>query len=288
MSPRHIRLLQEADLAFADSLRGIVGWNQTVQDWERFLKLSPEGCFLAEWNRTPAGTATTICYGKEAAWIGMLLVHPDHRKKGIGRKLLTHCLDHLRERQIRCIKLDATPQGKILYDKLGFTTQWSLTRWQIETLPDPGSGSEEALGSIPSLNTQEWNDMLALDCKAFGKSRPELIAELSQGARAALLHRSGSQINGFGFLRDGTRAQYLGPIVANSPEAGLDLATDLLRRAVGQRVFWDIPDDNFPAIKLARDWGFTAQRPLTRMALGPDPDPGNPSCYFGIIDPAVG
>src|SRR6266581_1863470 len=83
-----LRLLGPTDLAFADSLRELAGWNQTIDDWQTFLVLSPEGCFVAEWNGSPAGTATTVCYGKELAWIGMLLVHPAFRRRGIGRALL--------------------------------------------------------------------------------------------------------------------------------------------------------------------------------------------------------
>ena len=59
----NLRLLTQADLPFADALRALVGWNQTIRDWQRFLALQPDGCFLAEWGGSPAGTATTICYG---------------------------------------------------------------------------------------------------------------------------------------------------------------------------------------------------------------------------------
>src|ERR1041384_2093827 len=98
----NLRLFTKADLPFADSLRAVAGWNQTIRDWQRFLALQPEGCFLAEWNGSPAGTATTIAYGTEVAWIGMVLVHPDCRSRGIGTALLQHCIDFLRRRQVRC------------------------------------------------------------------------------------------------------------------------------------------------------------------------------------------
>src|SRR3954447_4671037 len=135
----HLRRMSESDILFADSLRASAQWNQTKRDWSRLLALSTRslgdvskesGCFVAEWNGTPVGTATTICYGKALAWIGMLLVDPEFRGRGIGSALLNACLKYLHGRGIGCIKLDATPQGKLLYERLGFRAEWSLTRWE--------------------------------------------------------------------------------------------------------------------------------------------------------------
>ena len=97
----HIRILTSDDLPFADSLRAIVGWNQTLDDWRRFLAMEPEGCFLAEWDGAPVGTATTLRYGLEVAWIGMVLVHPDQRRRGIGKASLHHCITIARHLQVR-------------------------------------------------------------------------------------------------------------------------------------------------------------------------------------------
>ena len=81
ISAMRVRLMTRADVPFADSLRALAGWNQTVDDWKCFLALEPDGCFLAEWNGAPVGTATTTVYGPELAWIGMALVHPDFRRR---------------------------------------------------------------------------------------------------------------------------------------------------------------------------------------------------------------
>ena len=69
-----LRCLRSDDLDFANSFSREAGWNQTRPDWERFLCLAPQGCFLAESDGRPAGTATTTAYGNDLAWIGMVLV----------------------------------------------------------------------------------------------------------------------------------------------------------------------------------------------------------------------
>src|ERR1044071_275669 len=123
---RHLCL---SDLPFADSLRAIAGWNQTLADWQRFIDLSPSGCLIAECEGRQVATATTICYGKELAWIGMILVHPDFRRRGIARVLLRHCIEILQHAGIKSIKLDATPEGRQVYQRLGFVDEFTLTRY---------------------------------------------------------------------------------------------------------------------------------------------------------------
>jgi len=50
MSSLRIRLFTKEDIVLADSLRALAGWNQTPEDWLRFLSHQPDGCFIAEWD----------------------------------------------------------------------------------------------------------------------------------------------------------------------------------------------------------------------------------------------
>src|ERR1051326_7166678 len=104
MNDLSVRPFKESDLPFADGLRAAAGWNQTLADWQRFLRCEPEGCFLAELRGAPVGTATTTYYSAQLGWIGMLLVHPDARRCGVGRALLRRSLEHLQARGVRCVK----------------------------------------------------------------------------------------------------------------------------------------------------------------------------------------
>src|SRR5262249_44841777 len=125
-----VRMMTQADLAAADELRRLAGWNQKPRDWQRLLTLEPRGCFVALRNGAVVGTVTTTVYGTELAWIGMMLVHPEHRRIGIATQLMNRALEYLKERQMRCVKLDATPAGQPVYEKLGFVSEWRLQRWQ--------------------------------------------------------------------------------------------------------------------------------------------------------------
>lgn len=281
-----VRVLKADDLAFADSLRTLAGWNQTLRDWNRFLALEPNGCFLAEWNGVRAGTATTTVYGPHLAWIGMVLVHPDHRRCGIGRALLERCIGYLRDRGVRSIKLDATPAGKKVYDGLGFRDEWTLTRWQRLDAP---LRSVSPLAGRRSWREADSLEIERLDARAFGVSRRELVGKLAEQSRCALvLESEEEQLSAWGMLREGAEALYLGPAVGTSGEAGLRLVEQLLNSSGGRKVIWDIPDPNSAAVAWAKHEGFTEQRTLTRMRLGENSMPGEPLMQFAIAGPELG
>jgi ribosomal protein S18 acetylase RimI-like enzyme len=287
MSPSlRLRVLTPADLFFADSLRASVGWNQTLADWERFLALEPDGCFLAEWDGAPAGTATTMVYGAELAWIGMVLVHPEYRRRGIGRALLEKCIERLRNCRVRCIKLDATPDGKKVYDGLGFKDEWTLTRWERVGLHPQQATPGARERSWRAADDQAFE---RIDTAAFGVSRQRLVPVLARQSRAAFVLESGpGQVAGYGLLRSGAHALYPGPVVAASADTARHLVEALLMRCDRERIYWDIPDQNTAAVEWARQHGFTVQRSLIRMHLGENLAPGDPCQQFALAGPEIG
>src|SRR3954463_6678303 len=83
------RKMEWTDIPSGLSLCRSAGWNQLSRDWEIFLMLDPQAnrvCVDDEGN--VVGTVTTIRYGNHFAWIGMVLVDPNHQRKGIGLGLL--------------------------------------------------------------------------------------------------------------------------------------------------------------------------------------------------------
>ena len=281
-----LRRLTEGDLPFADALRAQAGWNQTLGDWNRFLRMNPDGCFLAEWDGRSAGTATTTVHDGGVAWVGMVLVDVEHRKRGIGRALLERCLEHLRGCGVRCIKLDATPLGKPVYEALGFRMEWTLTRWECASAPR--LDLEAAAGARGWL-IGDAQGTRELDGAAFGVSRERLLSELAGQTLAALVVPSGpGRIRGYGMSRSGSRAVYLGPIAADSPDVGAGLIDALIARCAQAAIYWDIPDANAVANVRAERHGFRRQRTLTRMYWGENAALGNPSMQYALAGPEVG
>src|SRR5215472_6187430 len=127
--------MTEQDVSDGLRLNTLSGWNQTTADWRRFLDNSRQGCFVMEGDGKVVGTATTICYENRFAWIGMVLVDPKYRKQGIGTELLKKTIEYLDSSGIATVKLDATPQGKPIYAKLGFVEEYEIERWILKRPP---------------------------------------------------------------------------------------------------------------------------------------------------------
>jgi GNAT superfamily N-acetyltransferase len=275
-----LRLMTTKDILEAMRLKDIAGWNQTVRDWKQFLSANPEGCFAAEYEGRLIGTSTTIVYAERLAWIGMVLVDRQHRGQGIGTALLEHAIRYLDSRNIPCIKLDATPQGKPLYEKLGFTGEYAVERWMLKRQPSEKSARTSFV---------QIQDVLHLDKEIFGTDRGELLRSAAEDApEFALIANQGSGINGYAFGRRGSLADHLGPWMACNEEAAARLLDQFLSRSNRELVFVDCLRQNPWAISLVKNRGFEFSRLLTRMFRGANTYAGRPDLLCAILGPEFG
>lgn len=254
--------MTEADLALGMYLKTQAGWNQTEADWRRFLALEPMGCFVAEVDGEPAGTLTTCVLGS-VAWIAMVLVDEARRGQGIGSALMKHAVAYLDARNIPTIRLDATPLGRPVYQKLGFEDEYTLTRYGGTPVPMPETGP------VRPYAPDDFDAVTRLDRQLAGTDRTKLLVRLlaEQGEQTRVVVENG-RLTGYCALRPGTRATQVGPCLAITANAGVRLLADALGRCAGQPVMIDIVDDNAVAATFIRGTGLEAQRPFVRMYRG--------------------
>ncbi len=63
-----------------------------IADFERGHDLAREGCWIAELDGAPAGSVMLVDTGNGIAKLRLLIVEPHARGRGIGRRLVEHCI----------------------------------------------------------------------------------------------------------------------------------------------------------------------------------------------------
>jgi len=277
------------DVAAGNHLRELVGWNQTENDWLRFLQLEPEGCFVASVDGNVCGTVTTLNYQNRVAWIGMILVDPAYRRHGIGKKLLDTGILYLEEKKVETMKLDATPMGHDLYAQRGFVDEYVIERWEGRAPDSPSSGDPRPASDLDALKQPGLDRILEADRSVFGADRSALLRSIwrNDPAFSAAVF-SGSEVSGYILGRSGARAVYLGPWVAHDRAVAERLFAAFLNRVPGANVFVDVCLENDHARSIVERAGFQFQRMLTRMYRGSNRNPGNPRLVCGIAGPELG
>lgn len=260
-------------------------WNQTSRDWELFLKLSPHGCRVAIKDGQVVGTVTTVNYEDRFSWIGMVLVDPAARGQGIGSQLMSHAMHVLSD--LPSIRLDATPAGHKVYQKLNFIDEYWLSR--METVVSR-TGLVLHGNTARPMEKKDFSAVANLDHTVFGADRSLILEWLYEAASeyAWVIEAEDEGMSGYTFGRHGFNFEHLGPVVALSQQTARQLVSACLSQHAGRRFILD-------ASHCESDWrswlefaGFREQRPFIRMFYRDNPFPGLPSQQFGILGPEFG
>lgn len=122
----NIRVYQVGDeravIALWEQCDLIVPWNNPVQDIERKLKVGPE-LFLVGVKDGNIVASVMGGYDGHRGWINYLAVHPEHRRKGLGKKIMLEVEKCIKEKgcpkinlQVRTLNSDAIE----FYQAIGF------------------------------------------------------------------------------------------------------------------------------------------------------------------------
>jgi GNAT superfamily N-acetyltransferase len=228
-------------------------WNQNEADWRFFLT---EGTVFGIRNGDGRliATAALLPYSSANAWISMVLVTANWRRRGLATKLLDACLEAAAKRGLTTW-LDATPAGAAVYGPLGFTPTLELRRLRFA---GPATAPPSKLAPDGNLD-----EMIARDRRAMGFDRSAVLRELGGRAGSRLI----SHGRAMGLIRDGRKARQLGPLFAD--DAGS--ATALIE-TIGQSetcpILIDVVSEHDEFLKNLTNSGWTIERPFQRMRFG--------------------
>src|SRR5262245_11351839 len=229
------RDMTPADIAAGLELTRAARWNQTERDWGLFLRLSPEGCRVAVVDERVVGTVATARYEDRFGWIGMVLVDQAERGQGIGARLMAEALDVLKD--MPSIRLDATPAGHPVYQKLDFVEEYRLSR--METVVS-NEGLELQHNPARPMTEDDLPAVAVFDRQVFGADRSLMLEWMSDGApEYAWAVEERGQIVGYTFGRRGFNFESLGPIIAHDQQTARRLVSACLTRQAGKLFILD-------------------------------------------------
>jgi GNAT superfamily N-acetyltransferase len=248
------------ELGVGDAQAGLAlsteaGWNQNEADWRFFLS---QGVMFGVRNGARlVATAALLPYSAGNAWISMVLVTADFRRRGIATKLVDACLRAATRRGLTTW-LDATPAGAAVYGPLGFTPALQLRRLRLTKPQDTGVSRPLSAGDLDAL--------AACDRSAMGFDRSTLLSEFSA--------RPGSRIvsddRAMALVRDGRTARHIGPLLADRADQALALVNAIVRSETGPWLIDAVHSQEDFLSGLVQS-GWNIERPFQRMRFGPAP-----------------
>ena len=250
----HISIVE---LGVDDAKAGLVlsteaHWNQNEADWRFFL--SQGIVFGVRDGKQLVATAALLPYSAGNAWISMVLVTANWRRRGIATRLVDACLNAATKRGLTSW-LDATPAGATVYGPLGFAPTLQLRRLRL--------GSPAKAGSPPPLSVCGLGNFVTRDQRALGFERSQLLTEFA-GRSGSRMVSSGDAV---ALVRDGRTARQIGPLLAASHQSALGLVDAIVRSEQGPWLLDAVhSQDEFLQGLTASGW--TIERPFQRMRFG--------------------
>lgn len=261
-----IRALQRDEIRLAIDWAADEGWNPGLHDAESFHAADPEGFLVAEVEGVPVGCISAVAYGAGFGFIGLYIVAPAWRGRGIGIRLWNAGMSRLAG---RVIGLDGVPAQQENYRRSGFALAWRNLRYggvaqtSAQRLPD----------EVLPLAHVDLDTLCRKDLEAFPAPRAAFLsAWCAMPDSTGLAWRRDGRLGGWGVIRRCRAGYKIGPLVADDPVIASTLYSGLCDAVpAGEAVYLDVPQPNTEALALAQANGLSGVFETARMYAGPEP-----------------
>jgi hypothetical protein len=200
------------DVAAAQALSLSLGWPHRLEDWQFIQRLGTG--FVAENEAGVIGTAMCWGHGQEYASLGMVIVPPDSQGERIRRQLLSQVLAEIGD---RTILLSASPQGRPLYEQLGFTPFGEVRQHQgivVQSQAKPIITPLMPGDRIRPIGAADKTKIAALCSRAAGMPRGTVLAALLEVAEGGVVIESYDEMVGCALMRRFGHGYAIGPVIA--------------------------------------------------------------------------
>ena len=203
-----------------------------------------------------------MAYDAAFGFIGLYIVEPALRGRGIGTRLWDTALRYLGGRNIG---LDGVVAMRAAYERSGFKLAYRNIRYQ-------GTGGGEIPAGVSPIHEVELGELLAFDRKMFPAEREAFLSRwMSQDAAVAFAAIRGGELAGYCVRRICRDGYKIGPLFAATAAVAEDLYSALAAGATGAALFLDVPEPNVEARALAARHGMSPVFETARMYTKGDP-----------------
>ncbi len=238
------------------------GWNPGLHDAGCFYAADPGGFLLGRLDGEAVAGISVVKYGSDFAFLGLYIVRPGLRGRGLGLRLWQAGMATVAGRNVG---LDGVVAQQHNYRKSGYSLAWRNIRQE-------GSGG----GSVPidaravPLAGVPLAAVFAYDQAFFPDGRVDFLrCWIQQPGGTALGWVEDGTLQGYGVLRPCRSGFKVGPLFADST-AVADGLFNALKAAAGKdaKIYLDTPQANPEAMALARRHGMVPVFETARMYTG--------------------
>jgi predicted N-acetyltransferase YhbS len=264
-----IRDLTDADLDAADAILNLAFQSTAshLNELRLYRRLQPDGLVVASQEGNLVGMVGAVSYGT-MAHIGLMAVHPEYQRQGIGLVLMQFILTWLEQQHVPVVVLDASKKGRPLYEKLGFVAYDETLVYEGPSKPIKG----ERPSHIQPISRRDLDELVEWDADIFGAERRKVFEVLLEvnPSRAFLKRDGGGKLAGYLFAQ----RNRIGPWVMLTSDGGEDLLEAAISLPYDGMISAAVPAENKNAIGLLETNGFRLIRTNRHMGKGSSTAPG--------------
>jgi GNAT superfamily N-acetyltransferase len=275
------RRMTAADLPAAHKLSLSVLWPHRLEDWQ-FIHALGEG-IVAEDTSGIVGTIMCWLHGPDYASLGMTIVAPGHRDRGIASALLERILNEIGDRSIL---LHTTATGVRFIEHKGFVQTGWVHQHQGSVFRAPfvplGPGER-----IRPVGPRDEAVLADLATRSTGVPRATVIKHLLTVADVVAIDRYGELV-AFAALRKFGHGYVIGPVVAADAEHAKALIAHWAGTQAGAFVRVDVPDSSGLSPWLTEMGLVQVEESVHAMTRGDPPRPAGPVKRFALLSQSLG
>ncbi|MFB6729855.1 GNAT family N-acetyltransferase [Bacillus mobilis] len=221
-----VERLREEQIGDIVALSSYIGWDYNREEIETIFD---SGIVYGVWNERGEliASAAIILYGEKLASIGMVIVHPDYKGRGIGKAITNACMKSVSVQTP--IMLIATDEGKPLYEKLGFKSVSYVSKYICNSynMNHKCVGNEECMMDYEEVDLEE---IIKIDEYAFGTNRKVFLKKrIIQSEQCIVVKDKEQNVLGYGLSIQTSENKIIGPVVARNDAMAMRIVHALAR-----------------------------------------------------------